>query len=315
MKKKAFLIPLILPVVLGACAYHASYRKPSFRKYSNQVTKEEFVLYFMDQYKDHNLFGAAPNFNVDKVFEGYDYYNSEKNLYSARNKLLYRYGESVQEQTEIRFDKESNYGYSDFEGKGSRSKSVRGAITDSFKEESKVKIHYLQGNNTVVEAYEKPKVFYINTAFKSNSEYVNQLMEAKMAFGDLFTLGAYYYFEDPTSGTSSESSAEYYVDNKVFTVVYSFEYNSQSTPGEKTADIALKETIKKQVVLQDQPIYASVHEYKETSKFLVDTATNVKGEMFKCEIKAYSHRQVKLKKVRMKAIDYSNYERVDKPIY
>ena len=48
MKKKAFLIPLILPVVLGACAYHASYRKPSFRKYSNQVTKEEFVLYFMD---------------------------------------------------------------------------------------------------------------------------------------------------------------------------------------------------------------------------------------------------------------------------
>ena len=85
MKNKLLVISMVLPMVLSGCAYHASFKKPSFKKNSNQVSVEDFHVFYQDQLSRHDIFGTYPRLSLDKVFEGYTYYNSERKVYSERH--------------------------------------------------------------------------------------------------------------------------------------------------------------------------------------------------------------------------------------
>lgn len=307
MKTKFFSTFLILPMLLSGCTINTLLKKPSFKKCSNEVSQEDFYASFKDQYKLHNILGDDVILDVDSILSGYEYVVQENTLSSSNNKQIFKITRTNDVEYEIKYDKDSKLGHVDSNTKMNRTENYHNTYSCTDKSEISNKIQFAQNEADVVGVNEIEKEYYMHMKDATVDKVMHSMFTNSMpnSFFDYILP----YFSDPTHNVTELTKT--YIDKNVYTLVYTNSFDNQSEETEKVEDIAIKETIKMQFVLQKEPSFAYLHEVKETKKCLVDSATSLKGEITTYSLKDYAKGQIKLKQVRMRAVDYTNYIKSD----
>ncbi len=305
MKNKLPFILFSIPFILTACPYQTVFKKPSFKSYSNEVTRDEFYMYFDEQFYAHKLVGSDPTIDVDFVESGYSVSSEETIVKSPSKRQLSRVARSNSSEHEFKFDKDTRLASIDSKMKNSRTEAGHSVYTYSSTYESKVKRQIARIADGAIALYERPKQYEM-LGYDTVEEYVHYLLSTE--YSSLPFIYVDLYYVDTSVDTNS---CKYYVDGSIFSLVYKKEFDNQASDIDRTEDVVISETIKVQIDLKEELSYAYLEEQKETRKFLADTATNLKGEIITHNRKSYQKQQLKLKSTKIKAVDFTLYEKVD----
>ena len=303
MKKKIFPLLIVLPLLIPACAYQSLFKKPSFKSYKNEVSYDDFKVALADSYNSHAFLGNEPDLNRDFLLEGYTYLNSNFELKTKKNKQLYKTSSITNTQISLKYDKDTDIGSSSSKGSLTGSTSYLSHTSTKRTEEFNVNYLYCPTENGVDLVDSKYKQYLSFETSMNSAQFMCKMTKNYVSNTSMLTISTYYALEDYNSKT------KHYVDKDVFTVIYKNKIDNQSSNENKTEDIVVEETIKKQLVLGKQPLYAEIHEIKETVKYLVDTNDNVAGEISTYNQTTYYKYQVKFKTTKNKTVDYTSYEK------
>lgn len=303
MKNKFLFIALTIPFVIAGCQYQTIFKKPSFKSYSNEVTRDEFYTYFDEQYSAHELIGTDANINVDLVTDGYYIYSNETVVNSKSKRQLSRISSNNSSESEVKYDKDTKLASINSKSNHTFSESGHSAYTYSSSYESNVKRQIARISDGAIALYERPKQYEM-LGYDTVEEYVYLCLKTTFS-------STTFIYGELSIEADTKDLCKYYVDGSVFTLVYENKIDNQASNIDRTEDVVISESLKIQMDLKKEPIVSYSDIFKETRKFLADTPTNLKGEIITRNKKEYSQQQLKLKSTKIKAVDFTLYEKVD----
>ena len=310
--KKIGLAVLLLPMLLLTnCTSVSTFKKPSFKKCSNEVSFDDFTIFFAEKYKANPLLGDNGDIKKSMVFNGYSYGDAERITKTKNNKTMYDISISVSNKITAQYDSKRGVGNSDVETHRSESATSFKTSTVKADKESKIKAQYVksQDANTIVGVYQKPKV-YINLNNGEPitvSKYMAKNIESTFTFGDIF------FPNYPVLPEETKALYHFYVDGDIFTITYEEEirYIYHSTiDGEETeyATSLIVNKEKRQFILSNKPSYASSRTVKETTQYTRDFGERLKGDIETYSFSNYIKSTITFKYVNIKPISYKNYD-------
>ena len=308
--KRFGLTLLMLPfLMLSSCATGSTFRKPSFKKYSNEVSFEEFSTSFIAKYKSHSLLGENGEIKKNMVFNGYSYGDANRVIKTKNSKTMYSVSASVSNKIQAQYDNKRGLGNSDIESRRTESNTAFKTSTNKSSKESNIKTQYTKGESGkgVIGVYQKPKIYIKLDDEMSVSRYLASSVASTFTFGESF-LPNY-------AALSPETKEKYhfYIDKDVYTIVLKEEvkYTYHALVGETETEYATSLTVnneKRQYVLTDKPIYASTRTSKETKIYTMDYANRINGDIETYNFKNYIKSQISYKYVSIKAINYKSFD-------
>ena len=302
MKKNALMPLFAIPMLLSSCTYSPLFKKPSFKAAHNQVSQEEFISELHRQYDEHQILSSSEPIESDLVCEGYEYRSAETTLSTSNNKQLWKTSKIRAVDANIKYDHDTEICSINGSYKVKSTENYYNAYSYKDENETLVKYQYIQSGDNAIAANEIDEVYSISTNTQVN-EVTKALLQDLMSYLDFIYITPYYV--DPYKETSELLKT--YVDDKLFTLVYKNSVDNQTSNTEKSEDLVLKETIKVQMSLKKDPSIALLQEVKATRKYLVDSASHLKGEIETYNLKQYVKYQVRLKKNSLKPVDYSSF--------
>ena len=177
--------------------------------------------------------------------------------------------------------------------------------------ESKIKTQYVKTDSGkgVIGVYQKPKIYiiYSDTDEMTVTKYLKNSIESTFTFGESF-LPNYSVLSD-----EAKSNYHFYIDKNVYTIYFheQVKYSYKTSVNEVETEYAsslIQNTEKRQFVLSDKPIYASIRTTKETTQFTADYGDRAKGDTEIYNFNNYIKSQVSFQYVNIKPISYKNFD-------
>ena len=299
--------------MLSSCTYNSVFKKPSFKKYSNEVSYEEFFTSFKDKYQINSLLGENGDIKKSLVYSGYSYGDANRVIKNKNNKTMYDVSSTVTNQITAQYDSNKGIGNSDVETHRSETEQSFKTSTVKSNKESKIKTQYVKGENDkgVIGIYQRSKIYINLDDEMSVTKYLVSSIRSSFTFGESFIPNYDALSED------IKTKYHFYLDGDVYTITFSeqakytysaWDYESEGETIFATSTVENEE--KRQYVLSDKPSYASIRTTKETMQYSRDFMDRMNGDVETYKFSNYIKSQVSFKYVNIKAISYKNFDHV-----